>query len=644
MSKHPGFKTAEPVTAHADQIYAIVLRFAGLKPRNLYRFRMHDLRSGGDLTHVRLLKSTFNRIEHGDPKWDITLKRRINLRSKGNMKREVSALRAMGRKKAAEKRLGQGLQSPWHGLIEDPLREGILTVNKEWFGGKGVENWEEDRVETFRHHAMSFLHAAFPNGQLLYAASHSDEEAFHIHFAVGTWQQTTTQNRGSQIQLRPKANPLIADYEFAQDLAGAHFEQIGLCRGARHAETRRKAKVANEDVPEKRYHVSPSQYRAAERHKGQLEAETLVRSANETCTRAIKKISQRADAAERKRRAKQRKADQRIEAQVQRTSRQAKEAKALYAEAVTMKDTAEQQAVLVINAAKDTGTKVVRKSRKKAIAEARLRKAASEAEILKVAELRVIEGHRLKAVLHQISEEQSRIEEAANLRLEQEAMAAEAMIHASRAGVQAQQAHDLRLAEMARAREAVEITAAALSEKTEIEAEIADLNFDLMDAAAAKRAAEQAKVAAEADEAESKRRKAELEGDILEITKQRSFIQHREKTLTDQLDAVEASLHFIASGVVEIDLGSEGLSWGNAAPQDSHEQGSISATIEAAGGVLRRLIHTIANTVAAVLSIERQRLAKDAQILFHIREEIGIGRDEKLQDVLNRNRSDEPSL
>ena len=80
-----------------------------------------------------------------------------------------------------------------------------MTVNKNWFGGTGVENWGEDRVETFREHAMAFLPAAFPNGQSLYAASHSNEEAFNIHFAVAAWQQTVRKRDHTGIDVTASA-------------------------------------------------------------------------------------------------------------------------------------------------------------------------------------------------------------------------------------------------------------------------------------------------------------------------------------------------------------------------------------------------------------------------------------------------------
>ncbi len=50
--------------------------------------------------------------------------------------------------------------------------------------------------------------------------------------------------------LRPSANPLIASYEHAQDIAGTFFQDIGLERGECRAAARREAKDRDEVPPE----------------------------------------------------------------------------------------------------------------------------------------------------------------------------------------------------------------------------------------------------------------------------------------------------------------------------------------------------------------------------------------------------------
>jgi hypothetical protein len=66
---------------------------------------------------------------------------------------------------------------------------------------------------------VGFLQTHFPDGQLRELTVHVDEESVHMHFAVAVWNEKVSQNRGRQRLLQPSANPLLADYEHAQDLA-----------------------------------------------------------------------------------------------------------------------------------------------------------------------------------------------------------------------------------------------------------------------------------------------------------------------------------------------------------------------------------------------------------------------------------------
>ena len=153
MSIHSVFTSELSKSVQLD-FPPIVLRFANIKPRQVARFKMHDRRSGGDLQHIDLSKKSLNRIEHGQDNWIPKLKRRIKNMSKRNLKNEVQALRAKGRHKQARARLTEGPKDPRNGNTDAPLREGVITVNKSWFGGTGAEAWDPVKVDRFRKHAM----------------------------------------------------------------------------------------------------------------------------------------------------------------------------------------------------------------------------------------------------------------------------------------------------------------------------------------------------------------------------------------------------------------------------------------------------------------------------------------------------------
>lgn len=259
MSVHSKFDNPQPVGVPNPPI---VLRFQGLHPDNLGRFDMHDHRSGGDLSHVDLEASGLNEVLHCEPRWQETIKEEVAGAKRNNFSERMEALRKKGRKAEREALIVEGESDPWRCCSGGPLREGILTVNKEWFGGTGQAEWDAEKVAAFKKTAMDFLWKHFPDGQLRYANAHHDEEAFHIHFVTAVWTEKVTANRGRQKLLQASVNPLLKNYEHAQDLAGKAFAPLGIARGERRAEARRVAKEAGEEIPKKRHHIPPSEWRA----------------------------------------------------------------------------------------------------------------------------------------------------------------------------------------------------------------------------------------------------------------------------------------------------------------------------------------------------------------------------------------------
>ena len=273
MTVQPKFTQAQPVILDEAPV---VLRFAGLFPQGLGKFKMHDERGGGDLDHVDQELSRLNQVLAGEPGWQQQIRGEIAEMRRHNHEEHLRALRAKSRMKDARKLEAEGPADPWRSCSRGPLREGIITVNKDWFGGAGLLEWDPERVSAFRKTAMSFLRENFPNGQLRYASAHVDEEAYHIHFVVAVWTEKPSANRGHQILLQPSENPLIKSYEHAQDLAGEAFETIGITRGERRAEARRQARAEGKPLPEKRQHVPPSKWRAEERQKAQAEKKRIL--------------------------------------------------------------------------------------------------------------------------------------------------------------------------------------------------------------------------------------------------------------------------------------------------------------------------------------------------------------------------------
>ncbi|MFE3838509.1 plasmid recombination protein [Pseudogemmobacter sonorensis] len=207
MSVHTQFDNAQPVTGLE---YLIVLRFTGLHPNDLGRFGMHDKRQGGDLSHVDSALSDLNEELLAGPRWKDVIQAEVREASQSNLTEHLRALTAKSRKKEARAVETAGLVDPWQRSKGGPLREGILTVSKEWFGGTGHNGWDPKKVARFRKAAMAFLKRHFPDGQLRYASAHADEEAYHIHFVVAVWRERTTANRGRQIRLQASMNPWSA--------------------------------------------------------------------------------------------------------------------------------------------------------------------------------------------------------------------------------------------------------------------------------------------------------------------------------------------------------------------------------------------------------------------------------------------------
>jgi hypothetical protein len=292
--------------------HPIVLRFKEMWPYELAKMDMHGRRAGGDLDHIDASRTDLNRVLVGEPDWVRDLLARIECMKLENHTEEMQALKKNSRKKDLRRVARRGPQDPWANSQRGPLREVVLTANKDFFTAKGFEEvmlWDDEKVAQFEEVGCAFLKENFGDA-LVYLRLDLDEDAPHLHGIIAPFHEKTSKGRGRQQLLQPSAYPLLQNYEKSQDVAGEWFQEIGLRRGKNSAAERRAAiKKARDPRSVKKIpgHVSPAEKRAQEMErigrekaaaeKRKLEAEAAERKAKE----AEKRLeAERCAAAERK--------------------------------------------------------------------------------------------------------------------------------------------------------------------------------------------------------------------------------------------------------------------------------------------------------------------------------------------------------
>lgn len=276
----------------------VVLRFASVRPAALSRIRMHARRSAGDLDHIAPALASVpvelrNPVLVGGAPPDDDWVERFHAEAKaaalGNREAKAKAAEERGQHKEASRIRSKPPTKPYREGKGGPLREGILTASAEWF------NAEAGRFAAFEKAGRAFLKKHF-GGSLLHVRLDIDEEAPHFHFVVAPWVEETTKGGAKVKVLRPRSNPLFASYEAAQDAAGEHFKAIGLKRGQKRRDILRLAKEAGIEPPPKRWHKTPSAYRADQRQREQI-ADLAVRGALEIKKEALEEGAALAKAA-----------------------------------------------------------------------------------------------------------------------------------------------------------------------------------------------------------------------------------------------------------------------------------------------------------------------------------------------------------
>ncbi|OOY12344.1 hypothetical protein BMG00_00280 [Thioclava marina] len=237
------------------------------------------MRRGGDHGHCDSSLMAHNRRLIGSENWAQDAWDEIQDMRHANHLLELEQLRRRRRKTELKNALFRGPRDPWRATRHGPLREIILTVNKEWFDKDLTEFFGESgptREMQFETRAKQWLLTNFGD-DCVHARADLDETAYHIHAVIIPRAVTTDGRR----MLQPAVHPLIRSYEKAQDSVGEWFEEIGLQRGERRKQALREALKHNRKVrearangaadpgteialPKHREHVSPRKWRESQ--------------------------------------------------------------------------------------------------------------------------------------------------------------------------------------------------------------------------------------------------------------------------------------------------------------------------------------------------------------------------------------------
>ena len=173
--------------ANFNRDYPVVMRFAGLYPHQLAGYEAHRLRKGGDLSHVDRSRTKLNdKPLIGPENWAELALAEIREMTIENFAAELEALEKRKRKKDIERRMVEGPKQPWRATRHGPMREVILTANKDWFDADMSSFLGESgnqREEEFEKLAVSWLKHHFGD-DVIHARAVRDEAAYHIHAVI----------------------------------------------------------------------------------------------------------------------------------------------------------------------------------------------------------------------------------------------------------------------------------------------------------------------------------------------------------------------------------------------------------------------------------------------------------------------------
>jgi hypothetical protein len=161
--------------------FRVVLRFEGIGPKNLAGYEKHRKRVGGDIGHILKKPPAPNSLLIGDEDWAAKALAEIAEMKAQNFADELEALQARKRKKDIQKRLAEGPHDPWRPTRHGPMREVILTANKDWFNAdpaavfdEGVE--QNQRITDLERRSIEWLREHIGR-DVIHARADHDEEA-----------------------------------------------------------------------------------------------------------------------------------------------------------------------------------------------------------------------------------------------------------------------------------------------------------------------------------------------------------------------------------------------------------------------------------------------------------------------------------
>ena len=165
----------------------VVLRFEGMYPADIAGYEKHRTRKGGDLGHVAINPSRPNRRLIGPEDWAEKTIAMIDDMKTENFADELETLARRRRTSQIKKRMVEGPRDPWRATRHGPLREVILTANKDWFDAfdddpDGTIDFHK-RERLFEERAVAWLRAHFGD-DVFHARADLDEASYHIHAVI----------------------------------------------------------------------------------------------------------------------------------------------------------------------------------------------------------------------------------------------------------------------------------------------------------------------------------------------------------------------------------------------------------------------------------------------------------------------------
>jgi hypothetical protein len=204
---------------------AVVLRMQGPFPASLGRFEMDRERAGGDLGHGDHAQTKNNKRLIGEKDWLEKTLVMIDEMKAANHLAKLTTLRKRGRPADFVGRVAEVPKDPWRPTTHGPMREVILTANREVFEEVLGAVFGEDSnhgEEGYERIAVKWVIDNFGD-DVVHAHADRDEAEFHVHAVMVLWvgvDMGVHENTAIRERLRPSKHELIGFYERRQHNVG----------------------------------------------------------------------------------------------------------------------------------------------------------------------------------------------------------------------------------------------------------------------------------------------------------------------------------------------------------------------------------------------------------------------------------------